>query len=183
MLMGLTGSIATGKSTVLGFFSGFGAATIDSDAIVAQLYKKPVVKKFLKKNFGTAQKKALAKKAFSDKALRLKLEAFLHPLVFAEIKKQSKKLRKRKIIIVDVPLLFEKRLQKKFSKIIVVKSTRKQQLVRLRKKGFSKKEALARINSQLPISRKLKKADFIIDNRGSVFQTRAQVKKILEELK
>ncbi|MDD5163012.1 MAG: dephospho-CoA kinase [Candidatus ainarchaeum sp.] len=180
----LTGNIATGKTTALNFFSKAGAPTINCDEIVSELYKKPEAKAFLEKNFGATEKKEIAKQIFPDTKKRVLLESFFHPLVFSEIDSRIKKLEKKgkKIVIVEVPLLFETGHEKNFSRAIVVKATQVQQAFRLQKQGFSSTEALARMKSQKGLEHKLKKADFIIDNTGSFEETKKQALKILKIL-
>lgn len=185
----LTGGIATGKTTVLNFFSSQGAATIDSDAIVANLYKKSFVKKFLKKIFSSFEKKKIARVVFSNAKKRVVLENFLHPLVFEEIKLQIKKFERaqKKLVIIDVPLLLDLKVREKFShlfdKTILVKATQPQQVYRLQKKGYDIAEAFARIHAQARFVKTIKNRAFVIDNTGTLRETKQQVKKILAKLK
>jgi dephospho-CoA kinase len=185
LAIALSGNIATGKTTVLGFFKKFGVPTLDSDKIVAELYEKSETKIFLHANFSTTSKKEIAKQVFSDSKKRVLLESFFHPLVFSKIASKIKKLEKKskKIVVIEIPLLFESGAEKSFSKTIVVKATQAQQAFRLQKQGFSSAEALARIKAQKSLEYKIKKADFVIDNTGSFEATKKQAKKIFEKLK
>ena len=185
----LTGGIATGKTTVLNFFSSLKVPTIDSDAIVSLLYKKPFVKKFLKKHFSSFEKKKIAQVVFSNAKKRSLLEKFLHPLVFSEIESRIEKFEcaKKKLVIIDIPLLLDLEVEKKFShlfsKTILVKATQPQQVYRLQKKGYCAADAFARIHAQARFSKSIKRHDFIIDNSRSLQETKKQVKKILAKLK
>ena len=185
----LTGGIAAGKTTVMNFFSSQGVATIDSDAIVSLLYKKPFVKRFLQRHFSSIEKKKIARIVFSDAKKRALLEKFLHPLVFSEIESRIEKFEcaKKKLVIIDIPLLLDLEVEKKFShlfgKTILVKATQPQQVYRLQKKGYCAADAFARIHAQARFAKSIKRHDFIIDNSRSLQETKKQVKKILAKLK
>ena len=90
--------------------------------------------------------------------------------------------KKKQIVFVEVPLLFEAKLEKKFDFVVTVQLSKKMCVERLLKKGFSKKEILERLNSQMTISKKAKKADFVINNSKNRNTLRTQVKKICSEL-
>ncbi len=175
----ITGNIACGKSTVLKEFARFGK-TIDCDAIVHKLYRKESLRKKLRETFGTASRKKLAEIVFKDKRMRKKLEALIHPLVKEELKKQIR--ANKGWLFAEVPLLFEASLTNLFDFVIVVKAKRRQQLERLLKSGYSIEEAKARINSQLALSKKIKNADFVIDNTEDIKRLKEQVLKIAKRL-
>jgi len=181
----LTGNFGSGKTTVLKFVRSFRVPTIDSDRIVASLYRKPLVKKKLEKLFGTSKRKDLAKTVFSSSSKRKKLESLLHPLVWREVKAKLASFKKKRklFVVVDVPLLFETGWQSKFGSVIVVKCPKKTCLERLAKNGFSRKDALLRLKAQLSQRKKIKRAHFIIDNGGSLAKTRKQVGQLLALLK
>lgn len=176
----LTGGIASGKTTVLKFLAKE-FPIIDSDKIVSSLYKKKIVLLKIKKEFNTTNKKLLAEIIFSSKPKRKKLEKILHPLVLKKIKNELKKLKKQKkeIVFIEVPLLFESSFEKFFDFSLCVYCTKKQQIARLQKKGFSRKEALQRIHSQKPLKEKIKYSDFVIDNSKSLQETRKEVKELI----
>ena len=168
-------------------FKALGAKTFSSDEIVEELYRKNEVKKKLAKVFGKKvfsgsriDKKKLAKIIFSEKMERKKLERIVHALVFREIKKEIAGVGKAMPVVVEIPLLFEskKNFFSLFDFVAVVKATKKQQLERGKKSGFGRKEILERMKAQMPLEKKIKKADFVIDNSGSVSGTREQVKAI-----
>jgi len=180
----LTGGIASGKSTVLEMLSKK-FPVIDSDAIVAELYKNKRVCSKIKNELGTCDKKELSGIVFNNKNKRTLLEKILHPLVLKEIKSQLKRLKKqnKKIAFVDVPLLFESGSEKKFDYTLCVCCTKSQQIERLHKKGFSRRDALMRINSQMLLKKKIKYADFVIYNNKSLKNTRMQINEFLTTLK
>ncbi len=186
IVLGLTGGIGTGKSTVLQMFKEIGAKTIDSDKIVAAIYKKKAVKKTLEKEFGekifskgTVDRKKLGEIAFSSSKKRQKLEAIVHPFVYREIKEKISKHKKygKKLVVAEVPLLFEssKKFLALFDFVVVVNAKKGQQVHRLLKKGLSRKNVLQRLRAQMPLSEKAKKADFVIDNSKNLFHTKRQV--------
>lgn len=181
-----------GKSSVADMFRELGAATIDSDDIVASLLDEKVVKGKIRGLFGidvvdadgNLNKKNIANKIFKNKMLRNKLEVILHPLVLMRVDEQVKKVRnKDSIIIVEVPLLFEGGYHTRFNRTITVFADRKTALSRLKESGISRKDALLRMQSQMDIRTKKQRADYCIDNRGTRRQTQTQVKKIFQMLK
>ncbi len=180
----LTGSIASGKSAILRFFAQQGIPTIDADEIVKALYRRREVKEKVLALFHTFDRKAIASQIFSSPSKRKELEELLHPLVGWEIKEKMRSLQEKgeKMVVVEVPLLFEADLQKLFDRAIAVKVSKQEQIARLKRQGLSEKEFLLRINSQLSTEEKVKKADFVIDNNGSLQHAFKQAEKILRQL-
>jgi len=190
--IGLTGSIGTGKSTVEKIFKKFGVPVIDADEIVHKLLKEEKIKReivnvlgnVLDKN-GEIDKKKVAAIIFSDKKKKKQLEKIIHPEVFKYIQtwlKEQEQKNPNGIAIVSVPLMIETGSYKNYDKIIVVYAPKELQLKRLIKRGMSKEEAEKRINAQLDINEKLKYADFVIDNTGSLKDLEKEVKKVYEEI-
>ena len=189
--VGLTGNYGMGKSSVTGVFRKLGAVTVDSDEIVASLLMEDSVKglilgligiKALNPD-GSLNKLYIAGKVFKNKALRKRLEALLHPLVFENVGDCIKKVRDRKrIIIIEVPLLFEGGYQSQFDRTVTVFASRKIALSRLTKAGISQKQALERLRTQMDIRTKKRLADYRINNNGTKKQTAAQVRKIYQLL-
>jgi dephospho-CoA kinase len=190
-LVALTGNYGMGKSSVLSMFRKLGAATLDTDEIVESLLieKKVLVdiRKLLRgkvfdKN-GNLNKKKLAELIFKDASLRHSLEDILHPLVFKRIKTFTDKINKtEKILIIAVPLVYERGYEDRFDRTIVVYTGEEVAIARLKKNGIPKKDALLRLKAQLPIEEKIKKADFLINNNGSLEETVTRVKKIYKKL-
>lgn len=188
---GLTGNYGMGKSTVLSMFRKLGAVTIDADKIVGSLLKqKPTLNK-IKKIFGEnvfdkkgrLDKKKVAEKVFQQKNLRRSLENYLHPLVFQKINQFIKGFKnKKKIVVVETPLLFEGGYQNRFDKVITVYSKKDMALKRLTESGITRKSAEQRLKNQLPIKEKLKRTDYKVDNSKKTLQTGAQVKEVYKKL-
>jgi len=191
LLIGLTGNYGMGKSSVLPMFQRLGALTLDTDKMVKSLLReKPVLKKIkglfgndiFNKN-GSLNKKKVSHVIFQNDRLRRSLEDILHPLVFEKIHLfLSKSKCQDKIIIIEVPLLFEGGYENSFDKIITIFSQEEKALNRLKKKGIKPLEAVQRLKYQLPIEEKIRRADFIIDNNMTIDQTRRQVKIIHKKL-
>ena len=180
-----------GKSFVLSIFKELGAVVLDSDEIVSHLLqdKKVIlrIKKILgdrvEKQDGTLDKVQISKIIFDNSGLREKLEVMLHPMVFDNIQNYLKKIKgKRRLIVVEVPLLFEGGYQGRFERTITVFTTQKTALERLMMAGLSRSNALKRLKAQLPIQIKKKNADFLVDNNGPKQKTRRQVESIYTKL-
>lgn len=180
----MTGNMGSGKTTVLNSVRSPLVGKVSADKIVSGLYKNEAVKKKLVKKFGTAKRKEIAGIAFSSKAKRKQLEKILHPLVWKEIKSRTSAFKKKgkKLVIVEAPLLFEAGWQKKFDKAILVRAGKKKCVARLVKKGMGKKEAGARLEAQMPESKKIKACQFSIDNNGQKARAIAKAKRIVKEL-
>jgi dephospho-CoA kinase len=190
LVVGLTGNYGMGKSKVLALFAKLGAYTFNSDKIVAALLtEKDVLEKIRRvighdvfyKN-GSLNKKKVARLIFRDEALRRSLEDILHPLVFERIKDILTSVDKSSVVIVEVPLLFERGYRKRFDKTITVFTDEETALKRLEKAGVKRTDALLRLQSQLPISEKMKRSDFIIDNSGPIRETTSRAEAIYKTL-
>lgn len=190
LVVGLTGNYGMGKSRILALFAKLGAYTFSSDAIVATLLtEKDVLEKISRvighgafyKN-GSLNKKKVARLIFHDETLRRSLEDILHPLVFERIKDFLKAVDKSSVVIIEVPLLFERGYRKKFDKTITVFTDEETALKRLEKAGVKRTDALLRLQSQLPIKEKMKRSDFIIDNSGSIRETTSRAEAIYKTL-
>jgi dephospho-CoA kinase len=175
-IIGLTGGLASGKTTVARLFSKRGFPVIDADEIAhfALLQTSPTYKKIVR-SFGPGilnknkkiNSKALAKIIFENNKARCKLEKIVHPFVLKMIKDEILRLKNKKIIILDAPLLFESGIYKKMDANITVWCTRNMQIKRAIKKWrCTKKEIVARINAQMPLSKKCNLSEFIINNNG-----------------
>ncbi|MBY6275977.1 dephospho-CoA kinase [Symbiobacterium thermophilum] len=186
-IIGLTGSIASGKSTVSAMLRELGAAVIDADAIVHHLQRpgtpvfESIVREFgpgVVRPDGSLDRQALGRIVFADPGRRRALEAIVHPAVRAEIWRQVEQYRRegRPAVVLDVPLLYESGWDRQVDEVWVVWVDAETQKARLiARSGLSPEEAEARIAAQMSLDEKARRADRIIDNRGSLDRTRAQV--------
>jgi dephospho-CoA kinase len=195
IIVGLTGSVGTGKSTVTNFFRELGAYIIDWDELAREVTRphlrawKEIVeyfgKDFLNKDL-TINRQKLAEIVFSDKEKVAKLNQIVHPEVFKEderITNEIKSLDPDALIIKDIPLLFELTRPIFLDKVVVVSASEQTQLRRLEEKGMSREDAQSRIKSQLPLEEKIKSADFVINNDGPLEETKKQVEEIYSLLR
>ena len=195
VIIGVTGSIGTGKTTVSGMFRRMGAVVIDADEISHQLiYPGKAAWKKVVSAFGKTvlrrdhfiDRKILGRKVFSDRRLLKKLSGIIHPLVYKEIRGKIAKIKRSDpsaIVVVDVPLLLESGGQKQVDKVIVVTAPRSIQLARACGKfGIGRSEVSRRIKAQMPLKEKVKAADFVIDNGGSLVSTAKQSRAIWKKL-
>ncbi|MDD5688181.1 MAG: dephospho-CoA kinase [Elusimicrobia bacterium] len=182
-VIGLTGGIASGKTLVLNYFKKLGIKTISCDDIAKKVYYYTDVQVKIKKLFGTLNRKEIANIIFSNSRKRRQLEKIMHPKILKELNFQSSIFNLQSSIVVDVPLLYEAKIQNMFDKIIVVYCKKSQQIERLSKRdNISKKESLRRVNSQIVLIEKAKMADYIIDNSKEMLKTKKQVKRLKDEL-
>ena len=193
--VGLTGSVGTGKSTVASLFRQLGAYVIDWDELAREVTRphsrawRGIVKYFGKGILNadlSINRQKLAEIVFSDKEKVAKLNQLVHPEVFKEderITNEIKSLDPGALIIKDVPLLFETPLRISVDKVVVVSASEQTQLRRLQEKGMSREDVRRRIQSQLPIEEKIKSAAFVINNDGSLEETKKQVEEIYSLLK
>jgi dephospho-CoA kinase len=191
LLVALTGNYGMGKSTVLSLFRKLGVSTLDTDSIVESLFKKKNIlgkirqllgEKVFNEN-GSLNKRKVADIIFKSASLRRSLEDILHPFVFDKIKSFIDKMDVRdKILIIAVPLVYERGYENRFDRIIVVHTREEIAISRLGKKGVPRRNALLRLKAQLPIGEKKKKADFLIDNNSVIEETMMQVKMIYKNL-
>jgi dephospho-CoA kinase len=195
IIVGLTGSVGTGKSTVANFFRELGAYVIDWDELAREVTRphsrawKEIVEYFGKDYLNedlTINRQKLAEMIFSDKEKVAKLNQIVHPEVFKEderIIKEIKELDPHALVIKDIPLLFELTRPIFVDKIVVVSASKQTQLRRLEEKGMSREDARSRIKSQLPLEEKIKSADFVINNDGPLEETKKQVEEIYSLLR
>ena len=195
IVAGLTGGIATGKSTVAAIFEEAGAFLIDADRIAREVVRpgtpaySDIVAHFGRGILladGEIDRKLLAALIFSDPVQRRSLEAIVHPHVKKETARRLALIRQDApdaVVVVDVPLLFETGMNRDYHPVIVVYIPEPLQLVRLvARDGITETEALARIRSQMPIETKKSLATHVIDNSDSIEATRAQTLEIYRQL-
>ncbi|MCM8780746.1 MAG: dephospho-CoA kinase [Candidatus Omnitrophica bacterium] len=187
IVIGITGSFGSGKTTVAKMFKRLGAKIVDADRIAHQLIRPQtrIYRKIIDV-FGDGiiakqrniDRKKLAKIVFNDRNLLQRLNKIVHPEIIKSIKKEIKRIPKG-VIVLDAPLLIEAGLKSIVDKIIVVNINSKIQMQRLLKKTASERDdIIKRIRAQVPLSVKIRQADFVIDNSGKINQTEKQIKKI-----
>jgi dephospho-CoA kinase len=196
LLVAVTGGIASGKSVVSKMLENLGAAIIDYDVIAREIVEpgKPAWKDIVAcfgervlKEDRQIDRKKLSDVVFRDPEKRKQLESFTHPRVIEQAARRADEIAGEDptaIIQVAVPLLIEINIQDKFHKVLVVHVPRETQIERLMKRDSIEREAAETIlKAQLPIDDKLKYADFVIHNEGTLEETRRQVEQVWEELK
>lgn len=195
IVAGLTGGIASGKSTVSAFFRQFGAFIIDADLIAHDVVapERPAWQS-IRETFGdqmlmddgTIDRVRLARAVFNDAALRKQLECIVHPHVKAQMETEVMQLRQTTpdaVVIQDVPLLLESDMTRGLAEIIVVYVPETIQLQRLMQRdGILRDAARARITAQMPMAEKKRRATIVIDNGGSLAFTRKQTRKVYRDL-
>lgn len=187
-LIGLTGGIATGKSTVSTALRQMGANVLDADELAREVVEPgtpglaAVAERFPGVvRDGRLDRAALAARVFGNEPERQALNALLHPLIQQAFLERSQALADRgvELIVYDAALLIENGLHGFMDGVIVVTAPRQAQIDRLvRRNGLSRAEAEARIDSQLPLSKKLEHATWVIDNEGSLEDLKAQVERV-----
>jgi dephospho-CoA kinase len=193
--LGLTGGIASGKTTVSVFFSECGALVVDADRIAHAATAnglpawKAVVAHFGESILGPdgeIDRRRLGEIVFRKPAERKRLEAIIHPHVFAQITADIERAaadQPNALVVLDVPLLFETGMDRDLDAVAVVYVPEIIQIERLiARDGLTPEQARARIDSQMPIEEKRRRADIVIDNTGPLETTRRQVRGICRRL-
>ena len=191
LIIGITGSIACGKSLVSNYLQEKGYTIIDADKIGHTALENDEVKKQLVNKFGKSILKdnevnrvTLGKLVFENNENLKELNNIIHPQIRKNISEQIQVHKNEKLVFVDVPLLFEAKFDDLVEKIIVISLDEKIQLERLmNRNSLSKEEALQRIKSQIPVREKEKLGDYVVDNSFTQENTYKQVDRILEKLK
>jgi dephospho-CoA kinase len=194
LVVGLTGGIATGKSTVAAMFAARGAAIVDADRIAhalqepAQRCHRQIVETFgsgVLDEAGRIDRGRVGARVFADASARRRLEAIMHPAIreACEDEIRAAEAAGRKICIVDAALILETGRRDRFHKIVVVAAPEDVQVDRLaRSRGLTPAEARQRLSSQWPTAAKAALADFVIDNGGDLASTEEQVARVYAAL-
>ncbi|OUM93865.1 MAG: dephospho-CoA kinase [Thermobacillus sp. ZCTH02-B1] len=196
MIIGLTGGIACGKSTVAAMLAERGAFVVDADRIarevvmpgepalaeIAVVFGQAVIR-----DDGTLDRRKLGEIVFADPEKRKRLEAITHPAIRERMWSRIRRVKADepgRIVVADVPLLYETGQQGLYDGVVVVYAPREVQIRRLmaRNPELTEAQALERINAQMDIERKKELADWIIDNGGSLESTGRQVEALWREL-
>lgn len=193
LIIGLTGSIGTGKSTIANKFRDLDIPVVDADLIAREVVEpgkdayQDIVATFGKEilqNDKTLDRKALGNIVFNNEEKRKQLNAIIHPAIRKEMVRQRDEWVRngKECVVLDIPLLYESGLTHFVDKVIVVYVDPEIQLQRIMDRDQStEEEAKSRINSQIPVSEKAKKADAVIDNNRSKEESYRQLKAILED--
>lgn len=196
IVAGLTGGIATGKSTVSNFLSDAGARIIDADKIAREVVKQGTpaydeIRAFFGDEIlmpnGDIDRERLGDIIFNDSDKKKRLDAIVHPRVFERSAALIAEIAAREpgaVVILDIPLLLEANMDRDLAEVIVVYVPEALQLQRLMARdGIDEKAAMARIRSQMPIEEKRKRATRVIDNSGSRSACRQQALEALDRLR
>jgi len=187
MILGITGGMGCGKSTVARLIERRGWRRLDSDALVRErVFADPALRTALRERFGPdvapeageIDRGRLAAVVFNDEAARVDLEKLTHPPLFA-LWREALREQPHGEWVFEVPLLFEKRLENWFDFTVCVASSPPQQLARLEQRGLSRVLAEQRISKQLPLARKIELSDHVVWNDGSEAFLESQVDRLL----
>ena len=192
-VIGLTGGIASGKTTVSNLFKISGVPVIDADLVARQVVEKgtiglsALVNRFgeaILNTDGTLNRTELGKRMFSEEEIRSEVNDILQPLIRQEIisRMQAYKDQGKTLIVLDVPLLFEMHYENLCDDIIMVAVSVETQIARMEKRnGYTRQEALERIQSQMPLEEKVKRATIVWSNEGTLQELEQKVHQWLLE--
>lgn len=192
--VGVTGGIASGKSTVAKILQSHGFKVIDADQLAKLAVSRgseglqKVVLEFgpgVLTSEGDLDRKKMGELVFANPFLRQKLEQIVHPIVqqMAKNQKQQFETAGEKVAFYDVPLLFENQLESSFDKVLVIGSHESMQIERIQLRNqLTKEQAFARVQAQIPLAIKKSKASYYIENNGSVEELEKQVLQFLKAL-
>lgn len=185
-VLGITGSIATGKSTVTNYLKEHGYVVVDSDKLAYDALTIDdecinLAKQCFNLGDGPIDRKALGKIIFNDKQAKENLEGIIHPYVIRKIKEAINANLDKKVIFLDIPLLFESNLEYLCDQIIVVYLNQEEEVKRLMKRdNFDENYARLIISNQMSIEEKKSRADIVLDNSKGLDELYQQIEKMLE---
>lgn len=192
LLIGLTGTFGSGKSTVAKLFRTWGARVMDADRLGHEALRKNTDSyRKIVREFGTGildrrsqvDRKKLASVVFSNTSKRRRLERIIHPYVFSQIRKKLKRIH-RGIVVIEVPLLFETGFSRHVDRTVTVWALKSVLIQRLRsKRRLTDKEIKLRIRAQMPLALKRKRSDFLINNSNGPKETAKQARLIWAQIK
>ncbi len=189
IVVGVTGGVATGKSTVCFMLQQYGARVVCCDAIAHRaLWKNTRTYRAIVKTFGKAiidqdgriDRKKLGSIVFKDKKKRILLEEIVHPFVFERVMKYIHD--EKDVLILEIPLLYETGFQDRLDGVIVVACSYQEQIKRLMyRNSLSRKDAACKIKAQMPIKKKMKMADWVVHN-SHIKQTAKEIKSVWKKI-
>jgi len=190
MILGLTGGIASGKSTVSKKLKELGSYIIDADKISREVSDSVEILKKLEDTFGSQiidnnhlDRKKLREIIFEKKEKRKLLNSIMHPIIEKKIIEEIEDNKKEKLIILDVPLLYETKLEYLCDKVLVVSIDEKIQVERLKARDKIKKKLAKKIiNTQMSLAEKIKKADIYIENNGNLDELSKKIEMLYSQL-
>lgn len=189
IIVGITGMMGSGKTTVGHLFEELGALLVNADALAHEVLSPgdaayARLAKLFPDAVGLDQKldrRKIAEVIFEDETKRKQMEAIVHPYVFQRMAEEME-ASENKVVVLDVPLLFESGIDRFCNVTIVVKADEQATLCRLEEKGISKQEWQKRLKAQMPLEEKIKKGNVVLDNSGPIQQTKREVEKIWKQL-
>lgn len=192
-VIGLTGGIASGKTTVSNYLKDQGFTVLDADVYSRKTTEKngPAIPEIIEEfgedivdESGNLNRKKLGNIIFNDEGKRKKLNAIVHPLIRQMMNSDEKKFKEKGHVFLDIPLLFENGLDSRCDLILTVYVDREVQIERLSERNnLNRSDAVSRIDSQMPLCDKASKSDIVFDNNGRLDELYEQVNKFLETLK
>ncbi|MCK1977408.1 dephospho-CoA kinase [Jeotgalicoccus huakuii] len=192
-VIGLTGGIASGKTTVSNYLKDQGFTVLDADVYSRKTTEKngPAIPEIIEEfgedivdESGNLNRKKLGNIIFNDEEKRKKLNVIVHPLIRQMMNSDEERFKEKGHVFLDIPLLFENGLDSRCDLIITVYVDRDVQIERLSERNnLSRSDAVSRIDSQMPLSDKASKSDIVFDNNGKLDELYEQVNKFLETLK
>jgi dephospho-CoA kinase len=194
MVLGITGGIASGKTTVAQAFQALGAVVVSADVLAREIVRpgtkalQQIAEYFgcqVLREDGTLNRQLMADMVFDDDQARMALNGITHPAIAALARTRLREAEQggAALVIYDAPLLFEVGADRQVDKVLVVKVDAEVQLARLMARdGINRQQALARIAAQMPQEEKVARADFVIDNSGTAKETQVQVRSLMERL-
>lgn len=192
MIIGLTGGIASGKSTVSSFFRELGTDIVDADIVAREISEKKecvdriaaIFGKDVVGNDGKIIREKVREKAFNNRELLHKLNGIIHPEVMEYFKKKKYESKSEEIVIFDIPLLYETKMEELCDKVVVVGLSKKKQVERVMLRDGSSEELANRIiNSQMSLEEKMARADIVIMNEGTLEELRERVSEVYQSFK
>ena len=192
MILGLTGGIGTGKSTVAKMLREKNIPVVDTDSISKEIIEYPEIIEKIKaeisskifNNENKLDRKKLSEIVFENKDKLKKLNEIMHPVILKKMWDEVEKLKKDyKIIVVDIPLLFEINMENEVDKVLLIYSSKEIQIERIMNRdGRTREEAIKIINSQMPLYKKREKSDYIIQNNDSLEKLEKNLDKVVQKL-